>query len=142
MSTPPAARPPKRRVDGHQKSMDCKAVVDFQEITEDKSIDAVCIATPDHWHAVITISALNNGKDVYCEKPLTHNVHESIEVMKAVEANRRVLQTGSMQRSMASSASLRNSSATESSGTSRTSMSHSAIPGNPATSIRRRWSPV
>lgn len=90
----------KKRVDEHQKSMDCKAVIDFQEITEDKGIDAVCIATPDHWHAVITISALNNAKDVYCEKPLTHNIHESIEVMRAVEANERVLQTGSMQRSM------------------------------------------
>ncbi|MGI9242952.1 MAG: Gfo/Idh/MocA family oxidoreductase, partial [Verrucomicrobiales bacterium] len=90
----------KQKVDTDQKSMDCKAVVDFQEITEDKGIDAVCIATPDHWHAVITLSALNNGQDVYCEKPLTHNIHESIEVMKAVEANNRVLQTGSMQRSM------------------------------------------
>jgi len=59
----------------------------------------VCIATPDHWHSVITISALNNKKDVYCEKPLTHNIHESIEVIKAVKKNGQVLQTGSMQRS-------------------------------------------
>ena len=67
--------------------------------TENKNIDAVCIATPDHWHSVITISALQNGKDVYCEKPLTHNIHESTEVIKAVKQNNRVLQTGSMQRS-------------------------------------------
>lgn len=89
----------KKKIDAHNKNSDCKAVVDFKEITEADGIDAVCIATPDHWHSVITISALDNGKDVYCEKPLTHNIHESIEVMKSVEKNKRVLQTGSMQRS-------------------------------------------
>jgi predicted dehydrogenase len=89
----------KKTIDGHHKNSDCLATNNFEEITENKSIDAVCIATPDHWHAVITLSALNNGKDVYCEKPLTHNIHESIEVVKGVEKNKRVLQTGSMQRS-------------------------------------------
>ena len=89
----------KNIVNDHNKNSDCRAVIDFREITEDKAIDAVCIATPDHWHSVITISALKNGKDVYCEKPLTHNIHESVEVIKAVKKNDRVLQTGSMQRS-------------------------------------------
>lgn len=79
---------------------DCAAYNDFRELLARKDIDAVCIATPDHWHAIQTIAALNAGKDVYCEKPLTHNVHEAIEVMKAVKKNKRVLQTGSMQRSM------------------------------------------
>ncbi len=79
----------------------CDAYNDFREITSRKDIDAVCIATPDHWHAIITIAALDNGKDVYCEKPLTHTVHESIAVVAAVERNKRVLQTGSMQRSSA-----------------------------------------
>ena len=78
---------------------DCKAYVDFREVLARKDIDLICIATPDHWHAVITVAALKAGKDVYCEKPLTHNIHEAIEVMKAVDANKRVLQTGSMQRS-------------------------------------------
>ncbi|MEM7385913.1 MAG: Gfo/Idh/MocA family oxidoreductase, partial [Verrucomicrobiota bacterium] len=78
----------------------CLATNDFREIMARDDIDAVCIATPDHWHAVITIKALESGKDVYCEKPLTHNIHESIEVMNAVNAHERVLQTGSMQRSM------------------------------------------
>ena len=64
-------------VNNHNKNSDCRAVIDFREITEDKGIDAVCIATPDHWHSVITISALNNKKDVYCEKPLTHNIKEA-----------------------------------------------------------------
>jgi predicted dehydrogenase len=77
----------------------CTAYSDFREIIARKDIDAVCIATPDHWHAIVTLAALRAGKDVYCEKPLTHNIHEAIEVMKAVTENRRVLQTGSMQRS-------------------------------------------
>jgi predicted dehydrogenase len=89
----------KKIVNNHNKNSDCRAVIDFREITEDKGIDAVCIATPDHWHSVITISAINNKKDVYCEKPLTHNIHESIEVIKSVKENNRILQTGSMQRS-------------------------------------------
>ena len=78
----------------------CAAYGDFREIIQRKDIDAVCIATPDHWHAIITLAALRSGKDVYCEKPLTHNIHEAIEVIHAVDANKRVLQTGSMQRSM------------------------------------------
>lgn len=79
---------------------DCQAYNDFRELIARDDIDAVCIATPDHWHTIPILAALNSGKDVYCEKPLTHNIHEAIEVMKAVEKNKRVLQTGSMQRSM------------------------------------------
>ncbi len=79
---------------------DCQAYNDFREIIARKDIDAVCIATPDHWHAIPTIAALESGKDVYCEKPLTHNIHEAIAVMDAVKKNKRVLQTGLMQRSM------------------------------------------
>ena len=77
----------------------CAAYSDFREIIDRKDIDAVCIATPDHWHAFITLAALRAGKDVYCEKPLTHNIHEAVAVIRAVDANKRVLQTGSMQRS-------------------------------------------
>lgn len=83
-----------------QGKPDCKAYVDFEELLARKDIDAVCIATPDHWHAIITLAALKAGKDVYCEKPLTHNIAEAFEVMKAVDENKRVLQNGSMQRSM------------------------------------------
>jgi predicted dehydrogenase len=82
-----------------EKRDPCAAYNDFREIINRKDIDAVCIATPDHWHALITLAALRAGKDVYCEKPLTHNIHEAIEVMRAVDAHKRVLQTGSMQRS-------------------------------------------
>jgi len=91
----------KARVDKEYGNSDCKAVNDFREITENKDIDAVCIAVPDHWHAFISISALKHGKDVYCEKPLTHNIHEALAVTAAARENKRVLQTGSMQRSMA-----------------------------------------
>jgi predicted dehydrogenase len=96
----------KKRVDeyyaqkgGGGSASGCAALNDFRDLIARKDIDAVCIATPDHWHAIITLAALRAGKDVYCEKPLTHNVHEAIEVIKAVDDNKRVLQTGSMQRS-------------------------------------------
>jgi predicted dehydrogenase len=90
----------KEMVDKAYQNADCAAYNDFREIIARKDIDAVCIATPDHWHAIPMLAAVRSGKDVYCEKPLTHNIHEAIEVMKAVDANQRVLQTGSMQRSM------------------------------------------
>ena len=90
----------KQRVDRHYGNTDCQAYNDFRDIIKRKDIDVVCIATPDHWHTIPILAALRAGKDVYCEKPLTHNIHEAIEVIKAVDANRRVLQTGSMQRSM------------------------------------------
>ncbi len=89
----------KKRVDDRYGNKDCAAYTDFRELLARQDIDAVVIATPDHWHAFQTIAALKAGKDVYCEKPLTHNIHEAVEVMKAVAANQRVLQTGSMQRS-------------------------------------------
>ena len=95
----------KQRVEQHNASRGrpqakCDAYDDFRKIIECRDIDTVCIATPDHWHAIVTVAALASGKDVYCEKPLTHTIDEAIRVMRAVDANHRVLQTGSMQRSM------------------------------------------
>jgi predicted dehydrogenase len=90
----------KQKVDKFHGNSDCAAYDDFPDLIARKDIDAVCIATPDHWHAIITLAALRSGKDVYCEKPLTHNIHEAVEVIKAVKRHQRVLQTGSMQRSM------------------------------------------
>lgn len=72
---------------------------DFREVLARKDIDAVVIATPDHWHAYIAIAAVKAGKDVYCEKPLTYNVHEAVELVKAVRKTDRVFQVGSQQRS-------------------------------------------
>jgi predicted dehydrogenase len=101
-----------RRVDAQQSmneyytknpekgSPDCAAYNDFRDVIARKDIDAVCIATPDHWHAIPTLEALEAGLDVYCEKPLTHNIYEAVSVIKSAKKNGRVLQTGSMQRSM------------------------------------------
>ena len=77
----------------------CKAVADFRDIIADKDIDAVCIAVPDHWHAYMSCAAMKAGKDVYCEKPLTYSVEESVLVMKAEKKFKRIFQTGAMQRS-------------------------------------------
>ena len=79
----------------------CRAYTAHEDLLAHPDLDAVCIATPDHWHALITVAALKAGKDVYCEKPLTHNIQEALAVMEAVKDGQRVLQTGSMQRSMA-----------------------------------------
>ena len=79
---------------------DCKAYNDYRELIERKDIDTICIITPDHWHSEQILLSLRKGKDVFCEKPLTHNIQEAIDVIKAVDENKRVLQTGSMQRSM------------------------------------------
>ena len=77
----------------------CKAVADFRDVINDPTIDAVCIATPDHWHAYISVEAMKHGKDVYCEKPLTFSIDEAKKVIAAQEKYGRVFQTGSMQRS-------------------------------------------
>jgi len=78
----------------------CAAYNDFRELVARKDIDAVVIATPDHWHALTAIAACNSGKDVYCEKPLAHTVLEGRAMVNAVRKNQRILQVGSMQRSM------------------------------------------
>src|SRR5882672_3237248 len=78
----------------------CAAYTDFRELLARKDIDAVVIATPDHWHALIAIAAAKSGKDIYCEKPMAHTILEGRGMVKAVRANKRILQVGSMQRSM------------------------------------------
>ncbi len=71
----------------------------YREIIYREDIDAVIIATPDHWHALPSIEACNAGKHVFCEKPLSHTVAEGRAMVRAARANGITLQTGSMQRS-------------------------------------------
>jgi len=79
----------------------CAGYNDFRELLARKDIDAVVIATPDHWHALIAIAAVQAGKDVYCEKPMAHTILEGRAMVNAVRSHQRVLQVGSMQRSSA-----------------------------------------
>jgi predicted dehydrogenase len=67
---------------------------DFRRLLEQKDIDAVCIATPDHWHAVQTIAALDAGKDIYVEKPLTITIHEGRQMVAAAAKTDRVVAVG------------------------------------------------
>lgn len=78
---------------------ECAGYNDFRELLARKDIDAVLIATPDHWHAIPAIEAARAGKDIYCEKPLSLTVHEAREMVKATRRYNRVFQTGSQQRS-------------------------------------------
>lgn len=72
---------------------------DFRELLARKDIDAVVIATPDHWHAAIAVRAAEAGKDIYCEKPMSLTVKEGRAMVKATRKHNRVFQTGNMQRS-------------------------------------------
>jgi predicted dehydrogenase len=76
-----------------------KAVKDFREILADKSVDIVCISTPDHWHAYMTVEACKHGKDVYVEKPICVTVEEGVKMVQAARKYKRVVQAGTMQRS-------------------------------------------
>jgi predicted dehydrogenase len=71
-----------------------KTYTDFRKLLENKDIDAVCIATPDHWHAYITIAAIKAGKDVYCEKPLTNTLSEGRKMVQAQAASKQVVAVG------------------------------------------------
>jgi predicted dehydrogenase len=72
---------------------------DVRKAVEDPNIDVVTIATPNHWHALAAIWAIQNGKDVYCEKPVSHNVSEGRRVVEAARRHQRIVQTGTQCRS-------------------------------------------
>ncbi|HKQ89354.1 MAG TPA: Gfo/Idh/MocA family oxidoreductase [Blastocatellia bacterium] len=76
-----------------------KQVRDYRAILDDKSIDAVIIGAPDHWHARMVMDAVAAGKDVYVEKPVTHSLEEGNDLIREVESSKRVVQTGTQQRS-------------------------------------------
>src|SRR4051812_742146 len=84
------------------KKLAAKADVskDFHKVLARKDVQAVLIASPDHWHVGMTIAAVEAGKDVYVEKPLTHELSEGKKVIDAVKKSKRVVQVGTQQRSM------------------------------------------
>lgn len=85
----------KEMVDGRYGNKDCQSYRDFQEILHRPDIDAVLIGTPDHWHAVISIEAMKNGKDVYCEKPETLTIREGRQMTTIARRFGRVFSGGS-----------------------------------------------
>ena len=84
---------------GKSNYSELKVFSDFNDLLSLDEIDAVIVATPDHWHAIPSIAAMKAGKDVYCEKPMAHTVHEGRKMVEAASKYGRVVQTGSMQRS-------------------------------------------
>jgi len=82
-----------------QAAPNAKSFKDHRALLETKELDAVLIATPDHWHAQTAIDALNAGKDVYVEKPLTLRIEEGPPIVKAARINNRICQVGMQQRS-------------------------------------------
>jgi len=85
----------KQEVDQRYKSQDCKAYGDFRELLDRSDIDAVLVATPDHWHALVVIEACRRGKDVYCEKPETLTLAEGPKMLAAARRYGSVVSGGS-----------------------------------------------
>ena len=82
-----------------EASTGAKPFHDYRKLLEDKSIDAVIVATPDHWHARMVIDAVEAGKDVYCEKPMAHKIDEGFAIIEAVRRTKRIVQVGMQRRS-------------------------------------------
>lgn len=94
----------KRRVEEFYKkkgesSVSVKTYSNYKELLADPTIDAVVVSLPDHWHGLAATAAALAGKHIYCQKPLTYNIEESIALRSAVQAKKVILQTGSQQRS-------------------------------------------
>ena len=89
----------KKQTELSKVQSEIKAYHHYRELLDRKDIDAVVIATPDHWHAQIAVDAAKAGKDIYCEKPLALTIAEGRAMVEATRKYKRVFQTGSMQRS-------------------------------------------
>lgn len=86
-------------VDKHYGNTDCRRLGDFRELLAGSDLDAVCVSTPDHWHALICIAAATAGKDIYCETPLANSVGEGRAVCDAIRRTGRIFQCGTQERS-------------------------------------------
>lgn len=86
-------------INGAYKNQDCKGYHDYREVMARKDIDTVMLALPDNWHALTSIEAAKNGKDIYGEKPLARTIAEQQAIVAAVQKHGRIWQTGSWQRS-------------------------------------------
>ena len=89
-----------KKVNGHYKDTGCKAYHDYRELMARGDIDAVMLTLPDHWHALAAVEAARQKKDIYGEKPLARTIAEQQAIVRAVQASRRIWQTGSWQRSV------------------------------------------
>ena len=85
----------KNRTDSKYENNDCKSYVDYREVISRDDIDAVHIATPDHWHAQMVIDACRHGKDVFCQKPETRTIEEGPLMIDAVHRYGRIFSGGS-----------------------------------------------
>lgn len=90
----------KGKVDEFYKNTDCAAYSDYLELIARKDIDAVTLAVPDHWHALVATAAAKAGKHIWGEKPLARTIAEQQAIVKAVQDNKVIWQTGSWQRSV------------------------------------------
>ncbi len=84
-----------RRVTTQRTKLQCDGYLDYREIINRKDIDAVVVATPDHWHGTMALEAIAQGKDVYLEKPMCHTIKEARAVAEAARASKRIVQVGS-----------------------------------------------
>ena len=91
---------------------------DYRRILERNDVDAVLIATPDHWHSPMTIEAIAAGKDIYCEKPVSNTVDAAVRMRDAARKSNRIIQIGTQQRSWTHFAEARGSSTTTTSAAS------------------------
>ena len=89
----------KERQKWSDKGVEVSAVTDMRKLLEDKNIDVISIATPNHWHSLAAIWAVQAGKDVYVEKPVSHNVWEGRQLVKAAKKYDRIVQAGTQSRS-------------------------------------------
>ncbi len=89
----------KRMKELEQRDVKVRGVIDYRRLLDDRDIDAVVVATPDHWHSLMTVQACRAGKDVYVEKPISHNIWEGGKAVEAARKYRRIVAAGMQNRS-------------------------------------------